>query len=210
MQSSPDSAQNPEQRPCGTSHLGVATRPARPTCAIPMPTGRELFPVVPARCLPRRNLRRIDRRAGFRADEGSGHGLSTAPRTPDIAPCRPWPAALRPQNTGGGSAPGPATADTLGVTSGVKSVHHYSRSADHRETTMIRFETSLRGGFTVDSSRRTPRCRREQLPRYVDASGHFDGTVFHRVISAVIFGAAGSRPTCRQTDAPIRNGPTSG
>ena len=70
---------------------------------------------------------------------------------------------------------------------------------------MIRFETSL-GSFTVELFAQDAPVTTKNFLDYVDA-GHFDGTVFHRVIPGFVIqgGGLGADMRQRPTRAPIRN-----
>ena len=70
---------------------------------------------------------------------------------------------------------------------------------------MIRFETSL-GRFTVELFEQVAPVTTRNFLDYVDA-GHFDGTVFHRVIPGFVIqgGGLGADMRQRPTRAPIRN-----
>lgn len=70
---------------------------------------------------------------------------------------------------------------------------------------MIRFETSL-GSFTVELFEQEAPVTTRNFLDYVDA-GHFDGTVFHRVIPGFVIqgGGLGADMRQRPTRAPIRN-----
>ncbi|TAK56487.1 MAG: peptidyl-prolyl cis-trans isomerase [Gammaproteobacteria bacterium] len=70
---------------------------------------------------------------------------------------------------------------------------------------MIRFETSM-GTFTVELDADSAPITCENFLRYVD-SGHFDGTIFHRVIPGFMIqgGGFGADMGQRQTGAPIQN-----
>jgi cyclophilin family peptidyl-prolyl cis-trans isomerase len=70
---------------------------------------------------------------------------------------------------------------------------------------MIRFETSL-GSFTVELFETDAPVSTKNFLDYVDA-GHFDGTVFHRVIPGFVIQGGGMDAALRQkpTRAPIRN-----
>jgi cyclophilin family peptidyl-prolyl cis-trans isomerase len=70
---------------------------------------------------------------------------------------------------------------------------------------MIRFETSM-GTFTVELDADSAPITCENFLRYVD-SGHFDGTIFHRVIPGFMIqgGGFGADMSQRQTGAPIQN-----
>ena len=75
---------------------------------------------------------------------------------------------------------------------------------------MIRFETSL-GNFTVELFDTDAPISAKNFLDYVDA-GHFDGTVFHRVIPGFVIQGGGLTADMRQkpTRAPIRNEATNG
>jgi cyclophilin family peptidyl-prolyl cis-trans isomerase len=70
---------------------------------------------------------------------------------------------------------------------------------------MIRFETSL-GSFTVELFDDDAPVTAQNFLEYVD-SGHFDDTVFHRVIPGFVIQGGGMTADMRQkeTRAPIRN-----
>jgi peptidyl-prolyl cis-trans isomerase A (cyclophilin A) len=70
---------------------------------------------------------------------------------------------------------------------------------------MIRFETSL-GAFTIELFDKDAPITVQNFLEYVDA-GHFDGTVFHRVIPGFVVQGGGMGEDMRQkpTRAPIRN-----
>jgi len=70
---------------------------------------------------------------------------------------------------------------------------------------MIRFETSL-GSFTVELLDDDAPVTAQNFLEYVD-SGHFDDTVFHRVIPGFVIQGGGMTADMRQkqTRAPIRN-----
>ncbi len=70
---------------------------------------------------------------------------------------------------------------------------------------MIRFETSL-GVFTVELDAAAAPVSSENFLRYVD-DGHFDGTVFHRVIPGFMIQGGGFAPdmTQKPTRRPIAN-----
>ena len=75
---------------------------------------------------------------------------------------------------------------------------------------MVRFETSL-GAFTIDLFETdAPETVRNFL-EYVDA-GHFDGTVFHRVIPGFVVQGGGMTEDMKQkpTRAPIKNEASNG
>jgi peptidyl-prolyl cis-trans isomerase A (cyclophilin A) len=77
--------------------------------------------------------------------------------------------------------------------------------AAERMTKHVRFETSL-GDFTVELYEDEAPATVENFLRYVD-DGHFDGTVFHRVIPGFVVQGGGMTAEMRQkpTRAPIRN-----
>jgi cyclophilin family peptidyl-prolyl cis-trans isomerase len=70
---------------------------------------------------------------------------------------------------------------------------------------MIRFETSL-GDFTIELFDKEAPITVQNFLEYVDA-GHFDGTVFHRVIPGFVVQGGGMTADMKQkpTRAPIRN-----
>lgn len=70
---------------------------------------------------------------------------------------------------------------------------------------MIRFETAL-GTFTVELDPESAPITCENFLRYVD-DGHFDGTIFHRVIPGFMVQGGGFDADLNQkaTGAPIRN-----
>jgi cyclophilin family peptidyl-prolyl cis-trans isomerase len=70
---------------------------------------------------------------------------------------------------------------------------------------MIRFETSL-GNFTVELFEKEAPLTVANFLQYVD-DGHFDGTVFHRVIPGFVIQGGGLTADMKQktTRAPIRN-----
>ena len=70
---------------------------------------------------------------------------------------------------------------------------------------MIRFETTM-GSFTVELYEKEAPLSAKNFLDYVD-SGHFDGTVFHRVIPGFVIQGGGLTADMRQkqTRAPIRN-----
>ena len=70
---------------------------------------------------------------------------------------------------------------------------------------MIRFETSL-GAFTIELFEKDAPVTVQNFLDYVDA-GHFDGTVFHRVIPGFVVQGGGMTEDMRQktTRAPIKN-----
>jgi peptidyl-prolyl cis-trans isomerase A (cyclophilin A) len=73
------------------------------------------------------------------------------------------------------------------------------------ETSLIRFETS-HGAFTVELSAREAPISVENFLRYVD-EGHFDGTIFHRIVPGFVIQGGGLDAQFRnkRTHAPIRN-----
>ena len=75
---------------------------------------------------------------------------------------------------------------------------------------MIRFETTL-GDFTVELFTAEAPISAQNFLDYVDA-GHFDGTVFHRVIPGFVVQGGGLTADMKQkpTRAPIRNEATNG
>jgi peptidyl-prolyl cis-trans isomerase A (cyclophilin A) len=70
---------------------------------------------------------------------------------------------------------------------------------------VIRFETSL-GNFTIELYEKDAPVTTQNFLAYVD-SGHFDDTVFHRVIPGFVIQGGGMTADMRQksTRAPIRN-----
>ena len=70
---------------------------------------------------------------------------------------------------------------------------------------MIRFETSL-GIFTVELDTKLAPVSSENFLRYVD-DGHFDGTIFHRVIPGFMIqgGGLAADMTQKPTRKPITN-----
>jgi cyclophilin family peptidyl-prolyl cis-trans isomerase len=70
---------------------------------------------------------------------------------------------------------------------------------------MIRFETTL-GSFTVELFENEAPISAKNFLDYAEA-GHFDGTVFHRVIPGFVIQGGGMTADMRQreTRAPIRN-----
>ena len=70
---------------------------------------------------------------------------------------------------------------------------------------MVRFETSL-GAFTIEFFDDDAPVTVENFLQYVD-DGHFDGTVFHRVIPGFVVQGGGMTADMKQkpTRAPIRN-----
>ena len=70
---------------------------------------------------------------------------------------------------------------------------------------MIRFETSL-GAFTIELFEKDAPVSVQNFIDYVEA-GHFDGTVFHRVIPGFVVQGGGMTEDMKQksTRAPIKN-----
>jgi cyclophilin family peptidyl-prolyl cis-trans isomerase len=70
---------------------------------------------------------------------------------------------------------------------------------------MIRFETTL-GDFTIELFDKEAPLSAQNFLDYVDA-GHFDGTMFHRVIPGFVIQGGGMTADMKQkpTRAPIRN-----
>ncbi|HUI58795.1 MAG TPA: peptidylprolyl isomerase [Steroidobacteraceae bacterium] len=70
---------------------------------------------------------------------------------------------------------------------------------------MIRFETS-HGGFTVELFPKEAPLSAENFQKYVD-DGHFDGTIFHRVISGFMIQGGGLTAdfSSKSTRPPIKN-----
>jgi cyclophilin family peptidyl-prolyl cis-trans isomerase len=70
---------------------------------------------------------------------------------------------------------------------------------------MLKFQTSL-GSFTVELHSEDAPVSCENFLRYVD-EGHFDGTVFHRVIPGFVIQGGGLTADLKQkkTHAPIKN-----
>jgi cyclophilin family peptidyl-prolyl cis-trans isomerase len=75
---------------------------------------------------------------------------------------------------------------------------------------MVRFETSL-GNFTVELFEKEAPISVQNFLQYVD-DGHFDGTIFHRVIPGFVIQGGGMEPGLNQkeTRAPIQNEATNG
>jgi len=75
---------------------------------------------------------------------------------------------------------------------------------------MIEFKTS-KGNFTVELFTNEAPISSENFLKYVD-SGHFDGTVFHRVIPGFMIQGGGFTEDMDQkkTNAPIKNEATNG
>ena len=70
---------------------------------------------------------------------------------------------------------------------------------------MVRFETS-QGVFTVELFPKEAPVTVENFLRYVD-DGHFDGTIFHRIVPGFVIQGGGLTPdfASRKTRAPISN-----
>ena len=75
---------------------------------------------------------------------------------------------------------------------------------------MVRFETTL-GAFTIELFESDAPITVKNFLDYVD-SGHFDGTVFHRVIPGFMVQGGGMTEDMRQkpTRSPIKNEATNG
>jgi cyclophilin family peptidyl-prolyl cis-trans isomerase len=75
---------------------------------------------------------------------------------------------------------------------------------------MVRFETTL-GAFTIELFEEDAPVTVRNFLEYVDA-GHFDGTVFHRVIPGFVVQGGGMTEDMRQkpTREPIRNESSNG
>jgi cyclophilin family peptidyl-prolyl cis-trans isomerase len=75
---------------------------------------------------------------------------------------------------------------------------------------MVRFETSL-GNFTIELYQKEAPVSVENFLRYVD-DGHFDGTIFHRVIPGFVIQGGGLTGDMSQkkTRQPIKNEATNG
>ena len=75
---------------------------------------------------------------------------------------------------------------------------------------MIRFETSL-GSFTIELFDKEAPLSAQNFLDYVD-SGHFDNTVFHRVIPGFVIQGGGMTSDMKQkpTRAPIKNEASNG
>jgi len=75
---------------------------------------------------------------------------------------------------------------------------------------MVKFETSL-GDFVIELFAEKAPVTVENFLQYVD-DGHFDGTVFHRVIPGFVIQGGGMTEDMSQkrTRAPIRNEATNG
>ena len=70
---------------------------------------------------------------------------------------------------------------------------------------MIRFETSL-GNFTIELFPEQAPISAANFQQYAE-DGHFDGTIFHRVINSFMIQGGGFEPGMKQkpTRAPIKN-----
>jgi len=70
---------------------------------------------------------------------------------------------------------------------------------------MVRFETSL-GNFTIELFEKEAPISVKNFLQYVD-DGHFDGTIFHRVIPGFVIQGGGMEPGMNQkgTREPIEN-----
>jgi peptidyl-prolyl cis-trans isomerase A (cyclophilin A) len=75
---------------------------------------------------------------------------------------------------------------------------------------MIRFQTT-HGDFTVELFNKDAPISVENLLRYVD-DGHFDGTIFHRIVPGFVIQGGGLTPDfgAKKTRAPIANEATNG
>ena len=80
----------------------------------------------------------------------------------------------------------------------------------HQDITMVKFETSL-GDFVIELFADKAPATVENFLRYVD-DGHFDGTVFHRVIPGFVIQGGGMTEDMSQkpTRKPIGNEATNG
>ncbi len=80
----------------------------------------------------------------------------------------------------------------------------------HQDITMVKFETSL-GDFVIELFADKAPATVENFLRYVD-DGHFDGTVFHRVIPGFVIQGGGMTEDMSQkpTRKPIENEATNG
>ena len=89
---------------------------------------------------------------------------------------------------------------------GAASLHYSGPVNDSPRTpAMICFETTL-GSFTVELFEKEAPISAKNFLDYAEA-GHFDGTVFHRVIPGFVIQGGGMTADMRQRDtrAPIRN-----
>jgi peptidyl-prolyl cis-trans isomerase A (cyclophilin A) len=75
---------------------------------------------------------------------------------------------------------------------------------------MIRFQTT-HGDFTVELFDKEAPISVENFLRYVD-DGHFDGTIFHRIVPGFVIQGGGLTPdfSSKKTRAPIANEATNG
>jgi peptidyl-prolyl cis-trans isomerase A (cyclophilin A) len=75
---------------------------------------------------------------------------------------------------------------------------------------MIRFQTT-HGDFTVELFDKDAPISVENFLRYVD-DGHFDGTIFHRIVPGFVIQGGGLTPdfSTKKTRAPIANEATNG
>jgi peptidyl-prolyl cis-trans isomerase A (cyclophilin A) len=75
---------------------------------------------------------------------------------------------------------------------------------------MIRFQTT-HGDFTVELFDKDAPISVENFLRYVD-DGHFDGTIFHRIVPGFVIQGGGLTPdfASKKTRAPIANEATNG
>jgi peptidyl-prolyl cis-trans isomerase A (cyclophilin A) len=75
---------------------------------------------------------------------------------------------------------------------------------------MIRFQTT-HGDFTVELFDKDAPISVENFLRYVD-DGHFDGTIFHRIVPGFVIQGGGLTPdfSAKKTRAPIANEATNG
>ena len=73
------------------------------------------------------------------------------------------------------------------------------------DTSLIQFETS-HGAFTVELFAKEAPITVENFLRYVD-EGHFDGTLFHRIVPGFVIQGGGmdAQFRAKRTHAPIRN-----
>jgi peptidyl-prolyl cis-trans isomerase A (cyclophilin A) len=78
------------------------------------------------------------------------------------------------------------------------------------EQQMIRFQTT-HGDFTVELFEKDAPVSVENFLRYVD-DGHFDGTIFHRIVPGFVIQGGGLTPdfSVNKTRAPIANEATNG
>ena len=75
---------------------------------------------------------------------------------------------------------------------------------------MVRFSTTL-GDFTVELFDKDAPISAENFLKYVD-DGHFDGTIFHRIVPGFVIQGGGLTPDfeAKKTRAPIANEATNG